>query len=50
MVETVDKDQVAHIISDKLYQQVGDRPESVTCPENLTGYEGATLRCQLTDI
>ncbi|MDT5219536.1 MAG: hypothetical protein QOF15_1641 [Mycobacterium sp.] len=49
MVETVDKDQVAHIISDKLYQQVGDRPESVTCPENLKGFEGATLRCQLTD-
>jgi hypothetical protein len=49
MVETVDKDQVAHIISDKLFQQVGDRPESVTCPENLKGFEGAKLRCQLMD-
>ena len=49
MVETMDKDQVAHLISDRLYKQVGDRPESVTCPENLKGKEGATLRCQLTD-
>ncbi|QLL09023.1 DUF4333 domain-containing protein [Mycobacterium vicinigordonae] len=49
MVETVDKDEVAHIISDKLYQQVGDRPESVTCPENLKGSVGATMRCELKD-
>ncbi|OBK27856.1 hypothetical protein A5634_21990 [Mycobacterium asiaticum] len=49
MVETVDKNQVAHIISDKLYQQVGQRPDTVTCPENLKGYQGATLRCELVD-
>ncbi|KZS66966.1 hypothetical protein A4G27_21770 [Mycobacterium kansasii] len=49
MVETVDKDQVAKIISNKLTQQVGRRPDSVTCPDNLKGVEGATLRCQLTD-
>ncbi|BBX72744.1 DUF4333 domain-containing protein [Mycobacterium shinjukuense] len=49
MVETVDKNRVARIISDKLYQQVGQRPDSVTCPDNLKGVEGATLRCQLTD-
>ncbi|GAB7144080.1 DUF4333 domain-containing protein [Mycobacterium riyadhense] len=49
MVETVDKNQVANIISDKLTQQVGQRPDSVTCPDNLKGVEGATLRCQLTD-
>lgn len=49
MVETVDKDQVAHIISDRLYQQVGQRPDAVSCPDNLKGYQGATLRCQLTD-
>ena len=23
--------------------------DSVTCPENLKGVEGATLRCELTD-
>lgn len=49
MVETVDKKQVAHVISDKLYQQVGSRPDAVTCPDNLKGIQGATLRCQLTD-
>ncbi|MGO9383714.1 MAG: DUF4333 domain-containing protein [Mycobacterium sp.] len=49
MVETVDKNQVASVISDKLTQQVGSKPDSVTCPDNLKGVEGATLRCQLTD-
>jgi hypothetical protein len=49
MVETVDKNQVASQISDKLAQQVGRPPDSVTCPNNLKGVEGATLRCQLTD-
>ena len=49
MVETVDKDQVANILSAKLTQQVGSKPESVTCPDNLKGVVGATLRCQLKD-
>jgi uncharacterized protein DUF4333 len=49
MVETVDKKQVASVISNKLEQQVGKKPDSVTCPDNLKGVEGATLRCQLTD-
>ncbi|HKI41452.1 MAG: DUF4333 domain-containing protein [Mycobacterium sp.] len=49
MVETVDKNQVASIITDKLTQQVGKKPDSVTCPDNLKGVEGATLRCQLAD-
>jgi hypothetical protein len=49
MVETVDKTQVASEISSKLEQQVGKKPDSVTCPDNLKGTVGATLRCQLTD-
>jgi Domain of unknown function (DUF4333) len=49
MAETVDKKQVASIISDKLTQQVGRRPDSITCPDNLKGVQGATLRCQLVD-
>jgi len=49
MVETVDKNQVATEISDKLNQQVGRKPDSVVCPDNLKGVTGATLRCQLTD-
>ena len=27
----------------------GGKPDSVTCPDNLKGVEGATLRCQLKD-
>ena len=49
MVETVDKNQVASVISDKLTQQVGRRPDSVTCPDNLKGFVSASLRCQLSD-
>jgi hypothetical protein len=49
MVETVDKNQVAGIISDKLTQQLGRKPDAVTCPDNLKGVEGAALRCQLSD-
>jgi len=49
MVETVDKDQVAKILSNKLTQQVGRKPDSVSCPDNLKGMKGATLRCELTD-
>jgi hypothetical protein len=49
MVETVDKNQVASTISDKLNEQAGRKPDSVTCPDNLKGAEGATLRCQLAD-
>jgi Domain of unknown function (DUF4333) len=49
MVETVDKNQVAGKISDQLTQQVGTKPDSVTCPDNLKGETGATLRCDLKD-
>ncbi len=49
MVETVDKNQVARRISDRLTQQIGVRPDEVSCPDNLKGVRGATLRCQLVD-
>ena len=49
MVETVDKDDVAKQNSDQLAKQFGKAPESVTCPDNLKGTKGATLRCELTD-
>jgi hypothetical protein len=49
MVETIDKDQVASQLSDQLAQQVGHKPDSVSCPDNLKGTQGATLRCELTD-
>ncbi|SPM37964.1 Mycobacterium numidiamassiliense ORFan, partial [Mycobacterium numidiamassiliense] len=47
MVETVDKDKVAGVISNKVTPLLGVTPDSVTCPDNLKGVEGATLRCQV---
>ena len=44
MVETIDKDQVTSILSHELTQQVGRKPDSVTCHDNLKGVQGATLR------
>ena len=46
---TVGKDDVAGEISTQLKQEVGRAPESVTCPEDLKGEVGATLRCELDD-
>lgn len=49
MIVTVDKDQVAEEVSNQLAQQAGRKPDSVTCPQNLKGKVGATLRCELVD-
>jgi hypothetical protein len=49
MVLTVDKKDVAQQISDQLEQQNGKKPDSVSCPDNLKGVQGATLRCTLVD-
>jgi Domain of unknown function (DUF4333) len=49
MVKVYDKNQVATILTDNLTQQVGHKPDSVTCPDGLKATDGATLRCQLTD-
>jgi serine/threonine protein kinase len=49
MVETLNKNDVAKAISDQLEQQAGKKPDSVNCPDNLKGVQGATLRCTLTD-
>ena len=46
---TVAKDDVATEISNQLKQEVGRAPESVTCPSDLKGEVGATLRCDLQD-
>ena len=45
MVETFDKDKVAGVISNKVAPALGATPDSVTCPDNPKGVEGATLRC-----
>ena len=49
IIETVSKDDIAGQISKQLNQQFGHAPEFVTCPDNLKGTVGATLRCTLTD-
>lgn len=49
MVVTVDKNDVARTIGQKLSDQIGSDPNAVTCPDNLKGFVGATLRCVLTD-
>lgn len=48
MVETLDKETVAAGISDQIAQQF-HKPDSVTCPDNLKGFTGATLRCEIKD-
>ncbi|MEU9805609.1 DUF4333 domain-containing protein [Mycobacterium sp. NPDC050853] len=48
MVETLDKAAVASGISDQITQQF-HKPDSVTCPDNLKGAKGATLRCEIKD-
>ena len=49
MLPTVDKKDVAQEISDQLATQNGKKPDSVICPDNLKGSQGATLRCTLVD-
>jgi hypothetical protein len=46
---SVSKSDVASQITSKLTDAAGNKPDSVTCPDNLKGVVGATLRCQLTD-
>lgn len=48
IVETLDKDEVAKKISDQLSEQFGGEVK-VTCPDNLKGAVGATLRCAIKD-
>jgi hypothetical protein len=47
--QTIGKDTVTEQISRQISRQIGRAPESVTCPADLGGDEGATLRCELRD-
>ncbi|RMI35560.1 DUF4333 domain-containing protein [Nocardia stercoris] len=47
--KSVDKNDVANEISQKLTEQVGKQPDKVECPGNLPAKVGATLVCTLTD-
>ncbi|WP_280263957.1 DUF4333 domain-containing protein [Nocardia abscessus] len=35
-------------VKDSLTEKVGQEPDSIDCPGDLTGKEGATMRCTLT--
>lgn len=46
--QTISKQTVEQGIADALQKQVGDRPDTVTCPGPLKAEAGASERCQLT--
>lgn len=45
----VDHDDLAQVVSDRLAQQVGRQPDSVTCPKDLPAEVGSSIRCTLTE-
>jgi hypothetical protein len=45
--KTVGKDDLATEVSNQLTEQVGKKPDSVSCPDDLKGEVGATTRCEL---
>lgn len=45
---TVKQSKVEDTISGKLEEQVGQAPDDVSCPGDLEGKVGTTMRCQLT--
>ncbi|MGE3286883.1 MAG: DUF4333 domain-containing protein [Pseudonocardia sp.] len=45
---TVDQAQVEQVVSDRLVDLVGQRPDAVDCPGDLEGTVGTMLRCSLT--
>lgn len=46
--KSVKQTDVENEISTKLEQQVGTKPDSVTCPGDLEGKQGTSMRCELT--
>ena len=48
MVKIYNKDEVAGDIKDQLTQQLGTKPDTVTCPDNIKGKDGASMRCEAT--
>lgn len=42
------KDEVANSVAEKLAAQTGQPKPDVTCPEDLAGKVGTSLRCKLT--
>jgi len=46
---SVSKDDVQKQISEKVTEQGGTKPDSVTCPSDLKAEVGATLDCKMSD-
>ena len=42
-------EQLARQVSDQLTEQVGQKPDKVSCPDDLEAEKGASSRCALTD-
>ncbi len=49
IVQSIGKGTVAREITEEIGRRIGRAPESVTCPADLKGDVGATVRCMLTD-
>lgn len=45
----VDQDKVEKQVSSQLGKQIGHEPDDVSCPGDLTGKKGKTMRCTLKD-
>ena len=45
--DVVSKDEVQSEVSSLIAQQVGEKPESVECPEDLKAEEGEKMRCKV---
>lgn len=45
---TVDRSTLEDRISSGLEKQVGQRPDDISCPDDLEGKVGNTMRCTLT--
>jgi hypothetical protein len=45
---SVSGDKIASVVSSQLAKEVGQKPDSVTCPNDLKAEKGATTRCALT--
>ncbi|GAB4584588.1 DUF4333 domain-containing protein [Nocardia sp. IFM 10818] len=44
----VDEADLEHSVQQTLTDQVGQRPDSIDCPGDLTGTVGTTMRCTLS--
>lgn len=45
----VDRDDLEEGIASDLEKEVGARPDKITCPGDLAGEVGETMRCELTE-